>query len=125
MLVVPRRCYPALCVKTSFVFAAGDNHRVIGLSPIARALSNVKLAALQAFQAFSGADITRRFSVKEELLRWKTFMDAENSTTALGSLGATVHPPRRELYQPGTGISQVKELRWHTCLFRKKSGQIG
>ena len=84
-------------MKTSFVFATGDNHRVIGLNPIASALSNVKLAALPAFHAFSGADITRRFSVKEELLCWKTFMDAEDSITALGSLGATVHPPRRDI----------------------------
>ena len=27
-----------------------------------------------------------------------------------------------QLYQPGTGISQVKELRLHTCMFTKKSG---
>ena len=37
------RRYPGLCVKTSFVFATGDNHRVIGLtfSPIASALGSV------------------------------------------------------------------------------------
>ena len=34
------RRYPALCVKTSFVFATGDNYRVIGLSPIASALGS-------------------------------------------------------------------------------------
>ena len=53
MLVVPLRRYLKLCVKTSFVFAMGDNHRVIGLSPIASALSSVKLAALPAFHAES------------------------------------------------------------------------
>ena len=53
MLVVPLRRYPGLCVKTSFVFATGDNHRVIGLtfSPIASALVSVKLAALPVFHA--------------------------------------------------------------------------
>ena len=60
MLVVPLNRYPELCVKTSFVFATGDNHRVIGLCPIASAFGSVKLAALPAFHA----DITRRFSVK-------------------------------------------------------------
>ena len=29
-----------------------------------------------------------------------------------------------QLYQPGTGSSQVKELRCHTCMFRKKSGEL-
>ena len=53
MLVVPLTRYPGLCVKTWFVFATGDNHRVIGLtfSPIASALVSVKLAALPAFYA--------------------------------------------------------------------------
>ena len=41
MLVVPLRHYPELCVKTSFVFTTGDNHRVIGLSSIASALGSV------------------------------------------------------------------------------------
>ena len=45
-------------MKTSLVFTTGDNHRVIGLSPIARALNSVKLAALPAFHAFSGGLIS-------------------------------------------------------------------
>ena len=56
-------------------------------------------------------------------------MDAEEGTiTALGNLGTTVNPPddvlavvekfKFRLYQPGSGISQVKELRRH--MFRKK-----
>ena len=114
MLAVPLRRYPERCVKTSFVFATGDNHCVIGLSPKASALGSVKLAALPAFHA----DITGRFSVKGKLLCWKTFM-------ALGRLQEPQCIPRNEilvlvekfisqLYQPGTCISQVKELRWHT-----------
>ena len=93
-------------------------HRVIGLSPIASALGSVKLAALPAFHA----DITGRFSVKGKLSCWKTFMEAEDTITALGSLQEPQCIPRDEilvlvetfisqLYQPGTGISQVKELR--------------
>ena len=130
MLLVPLRRYPELCVKKSFVFATGDNHCVVGLSPIASTLGSVKLAALPAFHA----DITGRFSVKGKLLCWKTFMNTEDTLTALVSL----HEPQcipwdeilvlvgkfiSQLYQPWTGISQVKELRWHTCTFRKKSGE--
>ena len=76
--------------ETSFVFDTGDNHRGIGFRPIASFLGSVKLAALPAFHA----DITGRFSVKGKLLCWKTFMEAEDTITAFGSLGATVHPPR-------------------------------
>ena len=59
--------------ETSFVFATGDNHRVIGLGPIASVLGSVKLAALPAFHA----DITGNFSVKGKLLFSETFMEAE------------------------------------------------
>ena len=93
MLVLPLRRYPELCVKTSFVFTTGDNHRVIGLSSIASALGSVKLAALPAFHA----DIAGRFSVRGKLLCWKTFVKAEDTIAAFGSLGATVHPLRRDI----------------------------
>ena len=59
-------------------------------------------------------------------------MDAEKDTvTTLGNLGTTVHIPDEvlafvekficQLYQPGTDISQVKELRWH--MFRKNQAE--
>ena len=59
-------------------------------------------------------------------------MDAEkDNVTALGNLGTTVHIPDEvlafvekficQLYQPGTDISQVKELRWH--MFRKNQAE--
>ena len=57
-------------------------------------------------------------------------MDAEkDNVTALGNLGTTVHIPVLafvekficQLYQPGTDISQVKELRWH--MFRKNQAE--
>ena len=125
----------SLC-KTSFVFTTGDNHRVIGLRPIASALGSVKLAALPAFHAFIGADITGRFSVKRELfLFWKTFMDAENTITALGSLGATVLPPRRdigpfgEVYKPSlSALNRCLKSQGTKMVYiyiQKKSGGIG
>ena len=67
VLVLPLRRYPGLCVKTSFVAGTGDNHRVIGLSPVATTLGSVKHAALPAFHAFNGTDITRRFSGKGKI----------------------------------------------------------
>ena len=127
VLVLSLRCYPELCLKTSFVTGTGDIHRVIDLNPIASALSSAKLAALSAFHTLSGADITGCFSGKGALSCWKTFMDAEDVITALGNLGTILYPPDEilalvekficQLYQPGTGNSQVKELRWH--MFRK------
>ena len=93
MLLVPLRRYPELCVKKSFVSATGDNHRVIGLSPVASALDSVKLAALPAFHA----DINGRFSVKGKLLCWKTFMNTEDTITALGSLHEPQCIPRDEI----------------------------
>ena len=66
-------------------------------------------------------DITR-FSVKGKLLCWKTFMEAEDTITALESVWEPQCIPRDEilvlvenfisqLYQAGTVISQVEELR--------------
>ena len=62
-------------------------------------------------------------------------MEVEYTITALGSLQEPQSIPRDEilvlvekfisqLYQTGTSSSQVKELRWQTCMFRKKSGEL-
>ena len=135
MLVVPLRRCPDLCVKTSFVFTTGDNHRVIDLRPIASALDSVKLAALPTFHAFIGADITGRLSVKGKLFCRKTFMDAEDTITALESLEATALPPRRdigpcgEVYKPSLSDlnrclkSQGTKMAY--MYVQKKSGGIG
>ena len=90
---------------------------MIGLGPVASALGSVKRAALPAFHAFNGADITGRFSGKGKLSCWKTFMDADEDTiTALRKVGTTVHTPYEilalvekfvcMLYQPGTGCTR-------------------
>ena len=58
-------------------------------------------------------------------------MEAEYTMTALGSLQEPQSIPRDEilvlvekfisqLYQPGSCISQVKELRFHTCIYVQK-----
>ena len=41
VLILPLRRYLELCVKTSFVAGTGNNHRVIGLGPVASALGSV------------------------------------------------------------------------------------
>ena len=54
-------------MKTLFVTGAGDLHRVIELGTIDSALGSPKLAALPALHVPSGAHITGRFLVKENL----------------------------------------------------------
>ncbi len=69
-----RRC-PELCVKTSFVTGTGQNWREIDLGAISSALGSSKLAALPAFHALSGADVTGSFSGKGKPACWKVFKD--------------------------------------------------
>ena len=134
-LVLLLRRYSELCLKIFFVVGTGNNHRVIGLGPVASALGSVERAASPAFHAFNGADITGRLSGKGKLSCWKTFMDAEEDTiTTLRNVGNTVHPPDEilvlverlicQLYQPGTGISKVKDLRWHICSEKIRRNRI-
>ena len=95
---------------------------------------SVKRAASPAFHAFNGSDITGRFYGRGKLSCRKTLMDVEENTiTPLRNVGTTVYPPDEilalvekftcQIYQPGTGISKVKDLRWHIC--SEKSGGIG
>ena len=62
-------------------------------------------------------------------------MDAEENTiTALRNGGTTVHPPDKilalvekftcQLYQPGTDISKVTDLRWHICSEKIRRNRI-
>ena len=82
-------------MKTSFVAGMGDNHRMIGLGSIVSALGSVELAELPGFHAFSGADITGRFSGKGKLSCWKTFMEAEDTKTAVETLEPQCIPQAR------------------------------
>ena len=103
---------------------------MIKLQAIVQALDSVKISALPALHAFSGADITGRFVERGRLLWLKVFKDADGkSITSLGRIGTTVPPTVDtmvaierlicQLHHFGTKISN--ELRW--LLFRKKQAQ--
>lgn len=132
VLVLCLRRYPELCVKTSFVTGTGQNRREIELGAISSALGSSKLAALPAFHALSGADVTGSFSGKGKPACWKVFKDAdEDVVNALGCLGTTLYPEEKtvalvekfvcQIYQPPTSISNVKDLRWQ--MFKKNQAQ--
>lgn len=132
VFVLSIRRFPELCENTSFVTGRGHRNRKILLSPIVRALGPARTAALPAFHAWSGADITGSFAGKGKLACWKAFLEADkDSVDALSDLGTTAQPTARaiavieklvcQLYQPKTLVSCVKDLRW--LLFRKKQAQ--
>ncbi|KAK3741259.1 hypothetical protein QZH41_019956, partial [Actinostola sp. cb2023] len=132
IFVLSLRRYSQLCEDTSFVTGKGERYRKIKLGPIVRALGPAKTAVLPGFHAWIGADITGSFAGKAKILRWKTFINADqDSFTALADLGTTVQPNGStyagieklvcKLYQPNTHITKVKELRW--LLFRKKQAE--
>ena len=64
VLVLFIRQYPELCKDTTFVTGVGQNHRSIKLGLIYEALGLQKAAALPAFHALTGADVTGNFSGK-------------------------------------------------------------
>lgn len=132
VFVLSIRRFPELCENTFFVTGRGHRNRKILLSLIVRALGPARTAALPAFHAWSGADITGSFAGKGKLACWKAFLEADkDSVDALADLGTTAQPTARaiavieklvcQLYQPKTLVSCVKDLRW--LLFRKKQAQ--
>ena len=64
VLVLALRRYPDLCSNSCFVTGTGTSRRVINLKSIADALGPIKTAALPAFHALTGADVTGSFSGK-------------------------------------------------------------
>ena len=64
VLVLALRRYPDLCSNSCFVTGTGSSRRVINLKSIADALGPTKTAALPAFHALTGADVTGSFSGK-------------------------------------------------------------
>lgn len=132
VLVLAIRRIQNMCDNTFFVTGRPPNKRSIKLKPIAEAIGPVKTAALPAFHAITGSDITGSFSGKGKLACWKAFEDADVSVTdALARLGTDALPDDEvktgiekfvcQVYQPKTNITTVQELRW--LLFRKKQAQ--
>lgn len=132
VLVLALRRYPELCDNVSFVTGTGANRRTIQLGPIVEALGQTRSAALPAFHAISGADVTGSFSGYAKTLCWQAFMKIEEDVARqIARLGTTTALPEEvmeavekfvcKLYAPKTSLTSVKELRW--WLFRKKQAQ--
>ena len=89
VLVLAIRRQPMLPKNTAFV-TIGSKRREIFLKPIFEALGAKRAAALPAFHALSGADVTASFSGKGKTSLWKKFLDAsDNILLALISIGET------------------------------------
>ncbi|CAH3016307.1 unnamed protein product, partial [Porites evermanni] len=94
--------------------------RVINLKSIADALGPTKTAALPAFHALTGADVTGSFSGKGKATCWDEFDNASTPILqALANLGLEQLVCR--MYQPKTDIKTVKALRW--SLFKKNQAE--
>ena len=132
VLVLALRRYPDLCSNSCFVTGTGSSRRVINLKSIADALGPTKTAALPAFHALTGADVTGSFSGKGKATCWDEF---DNTSTpilqALANLGCGEQPDDGtrsgveqlvcRMYQPKTDIKTVKALRW--SLFKKNQAE--
>ena len=106
--------------------------RVINLKSIADALGPTKTAALPAFHALTGADVTGSFSGKGKATCWDEFdNDSTPVLQALANLGCGEQPDDGtrsgveqlvcRMYQPKTDIKTVKALRW--SLFKKNQAE--
>ena len=132
VLVLALRRYPDLCSNPCFVTGTGSSRRVINLKSIADALGPTKTAALPAFHALTGADVTGSFSGKGKATCWDEFDNASTPILqALANLGCGEQPDDGtrsgveqlvcRMYQPKTDIKTVKALRW--SLFKKNQAE--
>ena len=132
VLVLALRRYPDLCANSCFVTGTSSSRRVINLKSIADALGPTKTAALPAFLALTGADVTGSFSGNGKATCWEEFDNA--STPILQPLanlgcGEQPHDGTRSgveqlvcwMYQPKTDIKTVKALR--CSLFKKNQAK--
>ena len=93
VLVLALRRYPDLCSNSCFVTGTGSSRRVINLRSIADALGPTKTAALPAFHALTGADVTGSFSGKGKATCWDEFDNASTPILqALANLGCGEQP---------------------------------
>ena len=132
VLVLALRRYPDLCSNSCFVTGTGSSRRVINLKSIADALGPTKSAALPAFHALTGADVTGSFSGKGKATCWDEFDNASTPILqALANLDCGEQPDDGtrsgveqlvcRMYQPKTDIKTVKALRW--SLFKKNQAE--
>jgi hypothetical protein len=131
VLVLAIQCYPNLCQDTVFVTSTGAHHRYIPIGPVYHALGAIKSAALPAFHAITGTDVTGRFAGKGKPTCWKAFDELDDATlSAIAQLGMTMLPSEQtisalelfvcRLYVPACSIS-LAQARW--WLFKKKQAQ--
>jgi hypothetical protein len=122
VLVLVIRRYDRLCKKTFFITGTGNKKRVIPLEPVIHALGVLKAAALPGFHSFTGADQFGRLAGKGKLSCWQALEKCSDEVVpafaALGgssSLTATTEGLTVafvcQLYEPGTSITDVGELR--------------
>ena len=122
VLVLSLRRHPRMCADTSFL-TIGQNKRDIPLGPIVETLGAKRTAALPAFHALTGADITGCFSGKGKWKCWQAFMEASDTELeALANLGvsqalstevqSTVEWFVCRIYAPKAHETSVKDLRW-------------
>ena len=116
---------------TIFVTGSKQRKRKIALTVIRKNLGYLKTRALIGLHVLPGADtsITGSMSGKGKISCLHAVSNARSSIhEAFGSLGSvpladTVKDPLEEyvcmLYQPGTNISQLNELRWCTFVESK------
>lgn len=132
VFVLALRRVPILCKDTCFVTGIREKRRTIKLQPIYTELGPRKAAALPAFHAFSGADITGRFAGKGKNLCWRAFNNLNDVTLdAFAELGANIQPSDMtlvalekfvcKLYIPQSSCVDVSVARW--LLFKKKQAQ--
>ena len=91
VLVLALRRYPDLCSNSCFVTGTGSSRRVINLKSIADALGPTKTAALPAFHALTGADVTGSFSGKGKATCWDEFDNASTHHICRRLCGALVN----------------------------------
>ena len=110
----------------------GSSPRVINLKSIADVLGPPETAAVPAFHALAGADVTRSFSGKGTATCWDEFDNASTPILqALANLGCGEQPDDGtrsgveqlvcRMCQPKTDIKTVKALRW--SLFKKNQAE--
>jgi len=121
--------YLHLCRNTYFVTGVGNKKLLIALGRVVNALGAAKAEALSGFNAFSGSDVTGRFTGKGKMSCWQALnrcsMEVVSAFAALGTceeLGVDTERAIEtfvcQVYEPGTTVVDVGDLRWK--LFSKK-----